>query len=219
MSWSIEVQGGSSVRLPTKGKYCDRDIVVTATGGSDDLAKQIITRTITEIRDDTIATIGSYAFAGCAKLTDASFANCTIVGYCAFHSAASLVSVNLPKVNDITSNTFQNCTSIKTINFPELTRLRASLFQGCSSLEKIDLPKVTTIDSNACTNCSALTAVILRSKCVLNSTNSFNGTPIANGTGYFYVHANLIDSYYRTATNWAAFQFRAIEDYPDICGG
>ena len=33
MSFNIEVQGGSSVRLPTAGKYCDRDIVVTAMGG------------------------------------------------------------------------------------------------------------------------------------------------------------------------------------------
>ena len=32
MSFNIEVQGGSSVRLPTAGKYCDRDIVITATG-------------------------------------------------------------------------------------------------------------------------------------------------------------------------------------------
>lgn len=32
MSFNIEVEGGKSVRLPTKGKYCDRDIVVTATG-------------------------------------------------------------------------------------------------------------------------------------------------------------------------------------------
>lgn len=31
--FAIEVEGGSSVRLPTAGKYCDRDIVVTATGG------------------------------------------------------------------------------------------------------------------------------------------------------------------------------------------
>lgn len=30
---NIEVAGGSSVRLPTAGKYCDRNIVVTATGG------------------------------------------------------------------------------------------------------------------------------------------------------------------------------------------
>lgn len=33
MSFNIEVEGGTSVRLPTKGKYCDRDIVITATGG------------------------------------------------------------------------------------------------------------------------------------------------------------------------------------------
>lgn len=33
MSFNIEVEGGKSVRLPTSGKYCDRDIVVTAIGG------------------------------------------------------------------------------------------------------------------------------------------------------------------------------------------
>lgn len=33
MSYNITVEGGSSVRLKTAGKYCDRDIVVTATGG------------------------------------------------------------------------------------------------------------------------------------------------------------------------------------------
>lgn len=33
MSFNVEVEGGTSVRLPTAGKYCDRDIVITATGG------------------------------------------------------------------------------------------------------------------------------------------------------------------------------------------
>lgn len=33
MTHNIAVEGGTSVRLPTAGKYCDRDIVVTATGG------------------------------------------------------------------------------------------------------------------------------------------------------------------------------------------
>ena len=32
MSYNIEVEGGKTVRLPTAGKYCVRDIVVTATG-------------------------------------------------------------------------------------------------------------------------------------------------------------------------------------------
>ena len=35
MSFNIEVESGKSVRLPTAGKYCDRDIVVTATGGGE----------------------------------------------------------------------------------------------------------------------------------------------------------------------------------------
>jgi hypothetical protein len=35
MSFNIEVESGKSVRLPTSGKYCDRDIVVTATGGGN----------------------------------------------------------------------------------------------------------------------------------------------------------------------------------------
>lgn len=35
MSWEIEVEGGKTVRLPTAGKYCDRDIVVTAMGGGE----------------------------------------------------------------------------------------------------------------------------------------------------------------------------------------
>lgn len=33
MTHNITVEGGTSVRLPTAGKYCDRDIVVMATGG------------------------------------------------------------------------------------------------------------------------------------------------------------------------------------------
>ena len=33
MTHNISVDGGTSVRLKTAGKYCDRDIVVTATGG------------------------------------------------------------------------------------------------------------------------------------------------------------------------------------------
>ena len=33
MSHNITVECGTSVRLPTAGKYCDRDIVITATGG------------------------------------------------------------------------------------------------------------------------------------------------------------------------------------------
>ena len=35
--WNISIDGGGSKRLKTAGKYCDRDIIVTAVGGSEDL--------------------------------------------------------------------------------------------------------------------------------------------------------------------------------------
>ena len=56
--------------------------------------------------------------------------------------------------------------------------------------------------------------------CKLASVNAFSDTPIANGTGFVYVPLSLIEDY-KTATNWATYaaQFRAIEDYPEICGG
>jgi hypothetical protein len=43
---------------------------------------------------------------------------------------------------------------------------------------------------------------------------------VANGTGYIYVPAALIEDY-KAATNWSLYadQFRAIEDYPEITGG
>lgn len=221
MSFEITVESGKSRLLKTAGKVCDRDIVVTATGGGDDLAKQLIERTITNISDDSTEIIGAYAFAGCLALTEVSFTNCTEVGVSAFYSDSGLIRADFPKLLKTTQAMFSACSALKDVNLPVTNQLRSNTFDGCSSLEKIDLPKVTTINNNVFLKCSMLTAVILRSKCSLTSTKSFNGTPIANGTGYIYVHADWIDSYYRTATNWSVFanQFRAIEDYPDICGG
>lgn len=38
---NITVEGGSSVRLPTAGKYCDRDIVITVTGAGEDIEAEL----------------------------------------------------------------------------------------------------------------------------------------------------------------------------------
>ena len=37
MSHNVTVQGGKSVRLPTAGKYCEQDIIITAEGGGGEL--------------------------------------------------------------------------------------------------------------------------------------------------------------------------------------
>ena len=95
-------------------------------------------------------------------------------------------------------------------------------FMGCSKLEKIDFDVLEEMKDADFYQCSALTAVIIRSPavCTMSTSNAFKSTPIASGTGYIYVPAALVDSY-KAATNWTKYanQIRAIEDYPDICGG
>ena len=98
-----------------------------------------------------------------------------------------------------------------------------------SKLKKVDFYKKVEIQGSALIFCPALETVILRNVneiCPLWAINALNDSLIANGTGYIYVPKALLSDDdatkdYRRATNWVTFanQFRAIEDYPEICGG
>ena len=103
-----------------------------------------------------------------------------------------------------------------------MATLGGSAFEGCA-INKIDVGKVSQIAASTFNSCSNLETVILRltsKTCTLANVNAFNGTLIAKGAGYIYVPKALIEDY-KVATNWITFaeQFRAIEDYPEICGG
>lgn len=156
-------------------------------------------------------------------------------GSMTFEGCTSLKDVNLPAATLCPS--FSGCTSLESIMLPLAVAVGSFIFDGCTNLRTIDLPACTSIGSQ-CTfrNCSKLEAIILRSKtvCTLNLystslthfTYVFMGSGIAAGTGYIYVPKTLADgsdgvAAYRAATNWShvAAQIRAIEDYPDICGG
>ena len=186
---------------------------------------------------------GEYAFADCTSLTSLSLPSLLDMGDYTFYGCNKLVEINLPKVNTIANNAFRNCTQLSTVNFPEAEKIASYAFYNCDSLRTVYFPLVTTVGTyafnhcyalttvdfpmvtgildNTFGSCSNLTALILRSKTIvtLSSTSAFYSTPIASGTGYIYVPASLIDSY-KTETNWSTYtaQFRAIEDYPDICG-
>ena len=99
---------------------------------------------------------------------------------------------------------------------------RTGSFMSCSNLAKIDFDVLEEMKDADFYQCFALSAVIIRSPvvCTMSDSNAFELTPIASGTGYIYVPAALVDSY-KAATNWSVYadQIRAIEDYPDICGG
>lgn len=97
-----------------------------------------------------------------------------------------------------------------------VTTIGTHAFTLVSTLTSVDVHNVTRIEANAFIG-TGLEHLFLRSETTvpLAGSNAFNNTPIAKGTGYIYVPKSLVDSYYKTATNWSIYanQFRAIEDY------
>ena len=155
-------------------------------------------------------------------IEEANFPSVTALGASVFAQCKSLKSANFPVSPGPSSNLFSNCSALENVSFPIATNVGSNAFDHCTSLAKIDLPLVTRINSGAFAYCTALTALILRSNavCTLDAVAILSTCPIADGTGYVYVPKTLVDSY-KAATNWSTYaaQIRAIEDYPDICGG
>ena len=108
-----------------------------------------------------------------------------------------------------------------------------NVFYGNKVLQFVDLGKASQIHVQTLQgyqNQGSLETLILRSDTVvtvngIGGTSGFMyplyGTNIASARGYIYVPSALVDSYKADGMNrWSKYadQFRAIEDYPDICG-
>lgn len=219
---------------------------MTAGGsGGDNLLTQLLTEAtfandeLTEINEDlfrgwqyiiklslpnvtkTVST--GYFCYGCTKLEEVYMPECTNFGAYSFYNNTALKAIDFPKLTSAPGNCFRQCTSATSVNLPVCTTLNSYAFQKCTALEKLDFPKVNWLGAQVFNGCSALTTLIFRvnSVCTMsNANNLFASTPIASGTGYIYVPSALVDSY-KAASNWSTYasKIRAIEDYPEICGG
>ena len=231
MSHNITVKNGKTVRLKTAGKYCDRDIVVTAARGQDSEVHVTISKNgIREIE----AAYGNpiYKVVATVKVptVDESFISGTLTEFSddiisvlrqsAFAEYYGLTKVHLPAVTTVGPKAFFGCADLELVDLPNALTIGAMSFYG-TKLSKIDLPAVTSIGMQAFLNCNVLETLILRNQSTVCSLETDDALPFRflNGQGYIYVPAALVDSY-KAATNWSTYasQIRAIEDYPDICG-
>lgn len=193
---AITIDGGTSKRLKTAGKYCERDIVVTATGGASTAVEDaILSNTLSgAYTNDRIKYLGGYLFL----------------------SSKTIEAVSFPNVLTTGTNTFQQCTILKSVSMPSLARVSNYMLYGCPLLTQLDFPSATSIGTAAFQACTGLIALIFRKTtlCKLENANALTRTPMADGTGYIYVPSALVDSY-KAAANWATYaaQFRALEDY------
>lgn len=167
-------------------------------GGSTDNEDAIVSRTITSYSNSRVTSIGWYAFYGCSNLTSVSFPSVVTCGGNAFTACNKLADVQIPLLTEVTTNMFMSCSSLVKIKLPVLQNINYNGFAYSGSFEILILPNTQM--------------------CTLSNGNAFRNTKIAYGTGYIYVPQILIEDY-KTATNWVTYaeQFRAIEDYPDIC--
>ena len=184
--------------------------------GDDAMCDGIIAKTLTEYADSYIKSIGDFALYSCTKLKSVDFPNVTSIGSFAFNGCSALTTVNLPLVGEMGTYVFYSNRALESIYIPLVKELGKSTFYGCTKLTSIDLSVVASIDTKAFYNCSALETVILRSEsmCEMLDSNAFDGTPIADGTGYIYVLDDLIEEY-RGGTNWSIYssQIRALSDF------
>ena len=169
----------------------------------------------------TLSKISEYAFSNSTAQSISIGYGPTLIEASAFSGCTNLTELNIPlSVVTIENGAFDDCESLRVLNLGNARQI--GRISNCSNLEKIDFDVLEEMKDADFYQCSALTAVIIRSPavCTMGDSNAFKSTPIASGTGYVYVPAALVDSY-KAATNWSVYadQIRAIEAYPDICGG
>lgn len=128
-------------------------------GGGTSQIDSLIDRTITEISNDSVTSIGAWAFQNCSILNTANFPAVTSIGSHAFNSCSKLTTVNFPVTTSISDYAFSTCTELTTADFPVVTSIDIYAFYSCYKLTTVNFPLATSIGNDAFYGCSQLTTV------------------------------------------------------------
>ena len=114
MSYKFEVESGNTVKFPVGGKYCDRDIEVTATVGEN--IANLLMNNLTEIDDDTTTSIRQYGLAHATNLNKVRFSKLSGIAPSCFRWCSGLVTVDLPNfVGNLGISCFASCSKLSTL--------------------------------------------------------------------------------------------------------
>ena len=230
---AIRTKGGTTGELEFPDGFVSAVEGIQTGGGGDELALDIIDRSITGISSNELTRIGAYAFHNCAALANVHLPKVSAIGDSAFEGCTALTHISFPGVTTDTvgfrGNAFKNCSNLKSIDFPNAigsiwmelfcgcksltdvnipkwVDLPSYLFSRCESLEKLDLPSVAKINTVVFEGCTNLNLLILRNTTLVTlvNVNAFNGTPFASGgTGGTVYCPAELIAQYQQATNWA----------------
>ena len=199
---AIRSKGSTTDQLTLAGMV---DAINAIQTGENEIA-QFIENKITNFSNEELTAISDYGLAGKDNMQSLYIPNVVSVGGYAFDGCETITEIH-----------FEKHITFKSKKHPYMA------LRGAKNAVKIEFNDGFTASmSYVFYNMTNLKAVIIRGDNVsqLSNGNHFSGSSIANGTGYIYVPAVLVDQY-KAATNWVtiADQIRAIEDYPEITGG
>ena len=175
---ALEACGNKGVAVPSGSTSDDLPTIIAAIeaggGGGGDLAAQIVERTVTELCDATIVSVGAYALYSCSQLTSVELPACTTVNNYAFGSCSQLTSVELPACTRAYDSAFRSCSQLTSVELPACLSVGTYAFGSCSQLTSVELPACLSVGTNAFNSCSRLTSVELPA-CTTVNNYAFNG--------------------------------------------
>ena len=114
---------------------------------------------LTKVVAPNVTAIASYAFDGCTNLTEVSFPSISYFsGTCCFNNCKSLVSVDMPNMYIAPNQAFAN-SGLTEIHFESLRIIDPMVFMNCKSATSIYLPKLEKVNNSAFSNCTGLTEI------------------------------------------------------------
>lgn len=210
-----DLQGAISVDCPTIGTY----------GLYGNKKMTSLTSTAT--------TMAASGCADCIALTTVVMNNLISIGDGAFSGCNKLASIQVPACETIGQGAFDGCKALQTFVAPSVETIAGmAVFNGCSALTKIDFTNLSSVSVSAFQGANNLNTVIIRNTNAVPTTpgngpilpDRFRSDSTATTKGYIYVPAAMINAYTSYATTgtgydiWSMMNYRAIEDYPEICG-
>ena len=123
------------------------------------ITRGLITKAITSYENNTITSIGNYAFSYCEDLLSVLTPAVTSIGESAFYNCRSLIEISFPVVTSIKDNAFYACTELTEISCPLATSIGFSSFNSCYHMTKVSFPSATIVGNSAFNSCSSLVDV------------------------------------------------------------
>jgi len=143
----------------------------TNTGNIPDnwVANQATVASVIFANNNSVTSIGTYAFDGCTSLATATLPtniNFTSIGGYTFRGCSALTTITIPNsVTSIGTYAFKGCTSLASITIPNsVTSIGTYAFRDCTNLSTVTFTATSSVSSigiYAFENCTSLTSITI----------------------------------------------------------